>query len=124
MNLRYVVLRHEGIPDAHFDLMFETEPGSMLQTWRLTDWPVRSVEPATRIRDHRRAFLDFQGDLTGGRGMVIRIDEGTCTLHQANGRVELKLASPPRRIVLEREPGPIEERWNIRSEMIATTPPH
>jgi hypothetical protein len=118
-NLRYVVLRHDGIPDAHFDLMFETGPGSMLQTWRLSEWPVRSVESVTRIRDHRRAFLDFQGDLTGGRGTVIRIDEGTCGVEVANNRVTLELASPPGKIVLEREPGPTEEHWNIRSESSA-----
>ena len=114
--LRYVVLRHEGIPDAHFDLMFETEPGSLLQTWRLAEWPVLSLRPATRIRDHRRAFLDFQGDLTGGRGTVVRVDEGTCSLRSSPTRLTLDLDSPQRQIILEREPGPTEERWNIRAE--------
>lgn len=76
--LRYVILRHEGIADPHFDLMVETRPGSDLATWRLAAWPLHAQTPAQRLKDHRRAFLDYQGDLTGNRGSVHRIDHGDC----------------------------------------------
>jgi hypothetical protein len=33
---RYVILRHEGIDQPHFDLMFEAAPGALLATWRST----------------------------------------------------------------------------------------
>src|SRR5688500_20247287 len=74
--LRFAVLRHDGIEGPHVDFLYETAPGSMLQTWRLPTWPIHVVEEATRIRDHRPAFLTYQGQLTGDRGTVLRIDEG------------------------------------------------
>jgi len=76
--LRYVILRHEHVSDAHYDLMFETLPGSMLATWRSVAWPIESPTPLLRLRDHRRLYLNYEGDLTGGRGSVQRIAEGTC----------------------------------------------
>src|SRR5688572_20105559 len=89
--LRYAVLRHEGIDAPHVDFLYETAPGSMLQTWRLPTWPIREVEEATRIRDHRPAFLTYQGQLTGDRGNVIRIDDGTCTIEASARRVVVRL---------------------------------
>ena len=38
MSLRYAILHHTGIPSPHFDLMFETAPGSDLATWRVERW--------------------------------------------------------------------------------------
>src|SRR5438270_849624 len=38
--LRYVVLRHDGIDDPHFDLTFETSSGPALATWRSPQWPI------------------------------------------------------------------------------------
>ena len=38
--LRYVILWHDGVAEPHFDLMFETLPGSALATWRSPRWPV------------------------------------------------------------------------------------
>ena len=55
--LRYVILWHDGVPEPHFDLMFETLPGSALSTWRSPRWPVESPTPAARLKDHRRAYL-------------------------------------------------------------------
>jgi hypothetical protein len=79
-SLRYVVLRHEGIPNPHFDLMFETLPGSVLATWRSPIWPIDTDTPVTRLTDHRREYLDFEGALTGDRGHVQRVTTGFCRL--------------------------------------------
>ena len=38
--LQYVILRHEEIAEPHFDLMFETLPGSELATWQAERWPI------------------------------------------------------------------------------------
>ena len=79
MNLlRYVILHHGDIPEPHFDLMFETRPGSDLATWRSQSWPIEESTPVTRLRDHRRFFLQYEGVLSEQRGMVQRIAEGEC----------------------------------------------
>ena len=75
-RLRYVVLRHEGVPDPHLDLMFETSPGSMLATWRSQEWPLRTGTPITPLPDHRAAYLTYEGEVSGGRGTVRRVAEG------------------------------------------------
>ena len=56
------------------------EGGEILLTWQLLQEPVNSDSlpiPARRIRDHRRAYLDYEGPLGGGRGSVHRVDAGT-----------------------------------------------
>src|SRR5690348_14642129 len=76
-SLRYVVLRHEGIGDPHFDLMFETSPGSALLTWRSPEWPPRPGLMLTKLGDHRRAYLDYEGPVSNNRGHVRRVAAGT-----------------------------------------------
>src|SRR5262245_32163977 len=79
--LRYVVLRHEGIPDPHFDIMLEKEDGSALETWRSNYWPVTQSTPLTKIGDHRLEYLDYEGALSGDRGFVKRIETGMYKAH-------------------------------------------
>jgi hypothetical protein len=80
---RFVVLRHEmpaGDPRPdHYDLMLEQ--GSVLWTWTCSRLP-DEAEPveAERLPDHRLLYLEFEGDLSGGRGCVRRIDAGDYTL--------------------------------------------
>lgn len=76
--LRYVILRHDGIAEPHFDLMFETLPGSPLATWRSPCWPLQGPTPLHRLSDHRRVYLDFEGELSGHRGRVTRVAAGDC----------------------------------------------
>ena len=76
-GLRYVVLRHEGIPDPHFDLMFELEAGSPLATWRSDSWPPPPGRSIRRIGDHRREYLGYEGPVSNDRGSVRRIEAGT-----------------------------------------------
>jgi hypothetical protein len=75
-SLRYVVLRHEGIPDPHFDLMFETSPGSLLATWRSNEWPVQPRSRLTPLSDHRSGYLTYEGLVSGNRGTVSRMASG------------------------------------------------
>lgn len=74
--LCYVILRHEGIPEPHFDLMFETAPGSALKTWRSPAWPIIKPTPLIALGDHRQSFLDYDGPLSNNRGHVRRIGRG------------------------------------------------
>jgi hypothetical protein len=74
--LRYVVLRHEDVPEPHYDLMFETSPGSALATWRAPQWPLETGTPIAPLCDHRPAYLDYEGPLSDNRGAVRRIASG------------------------------------------------
>jgi hypothetical protein len=78
--LKYVVLRHEGVDDPHFDLMVETERGSDLWTWRTYIWPPVVDAEFTRLRDHRRAYLEYEGPIAADKGWVSRVAGGECNL--------------------------------------------
>ena len=75
--LRYVVLRHEGVDPPHFDLMFETSPGSMLSTWRSPEWPLKLGSLIQHLADHRPMYLSYEGELSNHRGWVRRVAAGT-----------------------------------------------
>jgi hypothetical protein len=75
--LRYVVLHHTGIDDPHFDLMFETAPGSDLTTWRVPHWPPRTNDKFARLPIHRRHYLEYEGAVSSNRGSVLRVAFGT-----------------------------------------------
>jgi hypothetical protein len=77
--LRYVVLRHEGHGPDHFDLMIEPASGAGLATWRLAGWPpLPGIVAVDRLPDHRPHYLDYEGEISGGRGRVWRVERGTC----------------------------------------------
>jgi hypothetical protein len=83
MTLRFVILHHTGVREPHYDLMIESAPGGALQTWRSERNPLDSyLAAAHRIDDHRRDYLDFEGEVSGGRGRVTRVASGTCTFVQ------------------------------------------
>ena len=93
--LRYVVLYHDGIADPHFDLMIESRPGGPLYTWRCGQNPVmRYLTSATRITNHRRHYLEYEGEISGGRGHVTRVAAGRGSLRQAKRRAWLWEAGP------------------------------
>lgn len=72
---RYVILTHDH-PFLHWDLMLED--AGVLRTWRLLEEPAagRTVR-AERLADHRLAYLDYEGPVSGGRGNVAQWDHGT-----------------------------------------------
>ena len=80
LPLRYVILCHEGIEDPHFDLMFEWEAGSPLMSVRLDEWPPTPRTVMERVPHHRRAYLEYEGPVSGGRGQVRRVAGGTCSV--------------------------------------------
>jgi hypothetical protein len=82
--LRYVVLRHEGFGDPHFDVMFETAPQAPLATWRAQVWPPKSGDYWTRLGDHRRDYLTYEGPVSRGRGEVRRTGAGSLETYRQN----------------------------------------
>ncbi len=76
---RYVVLRHEGIADPHFDFMCERGTGALL-TLRFGTWPPRDPNHFEQLCDHRREYLEYEGAVSNNRGFVVRVAEGRCTV--------------------------------------------
>lgn len=94
--LQYVILWHDGIPAPHFDVMFETFPGSDLSTWRSPAWPIGALTPLTRLKDHRRAYLKFEGPLTNHRGRVQQVAAGACRVEVVRAQSGESSSSPGR----------------------------
>jgi hypothetical protein len=72
---RFVVLEHTW-NGVHWDFMLEA--GESLKTWAI-DEPIKAgIElPARQLADHRPAYLTYEGPVSGQRGTVRRIAEGT-----------------------------------------------
>src|SRR5690348_6710528 len=76
---RFVILRHEcpeGYkPGVHWDLMLEE--ADSLRTWALAVEPAIGLTiAAEQLSDHRLAYLDYEGPISGNRGRVSRWDSG------------------------------------------------
>ena len=71
---RFVILEHDH-PHLHWDLMLEI--AGALRTWRLAVPPRPGASgEATPLGDHRIAYLDYEGPVSGNRGTVRRWDRG------------------------------------------------
>jgi hypothetical protein len=71
---RFVLLEHiwNGV---HWDFMLEA--GDVLRTWAI-DAPIVAGQalPARALADHRRIYLEYEGEISGNRGSVRRVDAG------------------------------------------------
>lgn len=66
------------------------ERGDVLLTWRLEKEPTGPFDcpiDCQRINDHRKKYLSYEGLISGGRGVVTRVDEGTYTMLRADGHM-------------------------------------
>ena len=90
-----MILHHLLDGGEHWDLCLEH--GDVLLTWQLerepVECPARPIH-ARRIADHRKAYLDYEGPISGNRGEVRRVHRGSLELEQrtADGYV-FRLAS-------------------------------
>ena len=93
---RFVVLRHDVPPGAarssHWDFMLDI--GAALRTWALASEPAVGVPiSAQALADHRLAYLDYQGAVSGDRGTVSQWDAGQYSvIEESPGLVVLNLA--------------------------------
>lgn len=81
-SLPFVVLHHTGHGEPHFDLMLATDDAGPLLTWRLSDWPPGPTTRVTPLPPHRRVYLHYEGDVSGGRGEVRRVAAGVYDCRQ------------------------------------------
>lgn len=118
-KLRFVLLYHRvsskfesdsGRCD-HFDLMLESNTDALLASWAFeenvllkfasvvlaqdelaNDSTPAITSNATKVDDHRRAYLDYEGPISQDRGTVSRVCSGTCEwLERSNSRCQFKL---------------------------------
>lgn len=105
---RYVVLHHQfpagHAKASHWDLMLEWE--GVLRTWSLAEVPrAGGSYQAQQLDDHRMAYLDYEGPVSGDRGWVTRVQGGVYEVESASDdRLAVILAGegPGVRLVLER----------------------
>lgn len=107
---RFVLLHHECPLDfdkpSHWDFMVEAE--GVLWTWELRELPTPWLDAlgelrsapnqqvyATRLADHRMAFLDYEGPLTHNRGLVSCVTRGEYEfIENSPDRLEIRLGQP------------------------------
>jgi hypothetical protein len=111
---RFVILRHDSPSGAHFDFMLESE--GVLKTWALPQPPAIGVEmDCESLADHRLAYLEYEGPISGGRGSVTRCDQGTYATFQkddAQWGVEVAGQRLVGKIILRKaEESPNRWRW-------------
>ena len=101
------VLRHDGIPEPHYDLLIETSRKARVPTWRLPVWPITGATRAIRLEDHRRHYLQYSGPISGNRGHVRGVEFGTHRTRRArmHWRVEFHSHSAIRGCELKRLKG-------------------
>lgn len=115
---RFVILEHDwnGI---HYDLMLEQD--GILRTWSLPRMIAdgRTI-PARALPDHRSAYLDYEGPVSGDRGRVRRVCGGEFDwLERDDHQIEVELRGDQLngRLVLWRtETGEVgrDEEWSVR----------
>lgn len=76
----FVVLHHTGYGESHFDLMLSVDPDGPLPTWRCSSWPIDDATTFVALSAHRRVYLTFEGEVSGGRGRVRRVTTGTFSI--------------------------------------------
>lgn len=77
---RFVVLLHEmpadSIRETHYDLMLEM--GEVLWTWEINKLPrLGTTITGRRLKDHRKKYLTYEGNVSDNRGCITRIMAGT-----------------------------------------------
>jgi hypothetical protein len=82
---RYVILHHilppKSARPSHYDLMLERD--GVLLTWAVEQLPRAGLQvAATRLPDHRLAYLDYEGPISGDRGHVRRVAAGKCQFRE------------------------------------------
>jgi hypothetical protein len=115
---RFTISHHTGSKDGdHYDLMLEH--GDSLRTWRLANTAFQAFQIARQIKDHRKSYLEYEGDVSGDRGRVKIWDSGTYAIDEwRDDRIQVALVgrSLKTRLLLTLAPKHPEDndpRWNV-----------
>jgi hypothetical protein len=115
---RFTISHHTGSKDGdHYDLMLEHGDG--LRTWRLVNTVFQTSQVARQIKDHRKSYLDYEGEIAGDRGRVKIWDTGTYTVDVwKDERIQVALVGRALKTRLVMTLGPkhpedTDPRWHI-----------
>jgi len=115
---KFTISHHTGSKDGdHYDLMLEHGEG--LRTWRLVNTAFQVFQVARQIKDHRKSYLDYEGEITGDRGRVKIWDTGTYTIDDwRDDRIQVALVgrSLKTRLIMTlgpKHPEDADPRWNV-----------
>ncbi|HLY75310.1 MAG TPA: DNA polymerase ligase N-terminal domain-containing protein [Planctomycetota bacterium] len=115
---RFTISHHTGSKDGdHYDLMLEFGDG--LRTWRLVNTAFQVFQIARQIKDHRKTYLDFEGEISGERGRVKIWDTGNYSIDEwKDDRIQVALVgrSLKTRLLLTlgpKHPEDADPRWNV-----------
>lgn len=80
-ELPTTLLHHLGYGPPHYDWLLAFDNTGPLLTFRIdrptADWLDAGKLDLVPLGDHRRAYLAYEGPISGNRGTVTRIDQGT-----------------------------------------------
>lgn len=116
---RFVILHHvtpaDYVRPTHWDLMLERN--GRLATWALAEPPAaHGSVPAEHLPDHRLAYLDYEGPVSGNRGTVSRWDAGSyATQRWEDARICVKLqgAKLAAELTLVKETDAASQCWRM-----------
>ena len=115
---KFTISHHTGSKDGdHYDLMLEHGEG--LRTWRLVNTAFQAFQVARQIKDHRKSYLDFEGEIPGERGRVKIWDTGTYSVDDwKDDRIQVALVgrSLKTRLLMTlgpKHPEDADPRWNV-----------
>ena len=112
---RFVVLEHNW-NGVHWDFMLES--GEVLRAWAIDEPIARGRDlPARSLAEHRKIYLEYEGEIGGNRGTVRRVDEGTYrVLEWSENQVRVELAGVQLvgEVSLRRDSGATES-WTFRA---------
>ncbi|MEX2168175.1 MAG: hypothetical protein WD851_02605 [Pirellulales bacterium] len=129
---RYVLLRHELPPQSgrasHWDFMLEHE--GVLWTWALEQLPklwlvelnlphedASDEVPARRLADHRLAYLEYEGLVSGDRGSVNRVTQAGYSIITNNADLlEVTLDGDLHGLVILTRRNESIDEWRLRIE--------
>ena len=82
MALTYVILEHSVNGGVHYDLMLEVPGQEKLRTLQLQARLEKPGEACAckELEPHRRDYLEYEGEVSGNRGTVKRIERGSYEL--------------------------------------------
>ena len=99
---KWVLLRHE-LPCGswHFDWLLSRPdaPEAGLVSFRVFCDPLMATGrfEAIPTPDHRRVYLTYEGEVSGGRGRVTRVNEGLVTrIDRFDDSIEIVMSEPAR----------------------------
>jgi hypothetical protein len=115
---RFTISHHTGSKEGdHYDLMLEH--GDTLKTWRLANTAFLVSQVARQIKDHRKSYLEYEGDISGDRGRVKIWDTGIYSVDEwKEDRIQVALVGRvlKTRLILTlgpKHPEDTDPRWNI-----------